>query len=252
MCKGKIIFLYSTSGLAEKPFLDAGYEVWSFDGQNQDENLCGGMWHKRWAWFEPEDLVGQAKRIVDTVQRTGGNERILLVVGFPECTHIAVSGSRHFKRKLAENPEIQNDAVKLARLVEVVGNVANCQWAAENPVSVLATKWRKSDHTFEPYHYGGYLPEDDVHPLYPEFINARDAYPKKTCLWVGNGFIMPPKKTVDVPRRSDGSVAYSEQYQRLGGTSLKTKNIRSASPRGFFIALCEQLERNYEMSTLPK
>lgn len=237
MSKGKIICLYSTSGLMEKPFLDAGYEVWSFDGQNTDEDLHSGMWHKRFAWFSPQYIEQQAAEILRIV-----GSGVKLVVGFPECTHLAVSGSRHFKRKLSADPNCQKDATELAKLVEVVGNTANAPWFAENPVSVLATLWRKSDHIIHPYEYGGYLPEDDEHPLYPEYILPRDAYPKKTCLWVGNGFILPPKKPVEVPRRSDGTVAYSEQYKKLGGKSLKTKNIRSATPRGFAIAVCEHLE----------
>lgn len=238
MSKGKIICLYSTSGLVEQPFLDAGYEVWSFDGQNKNEDLHSRMWHKRWAWFEPTDLRHQADRILFAV-----GSSVKLVIGFPECTHMAVSGSRHFAGKLAKDPNCQRDAAELAKLVEVVGNAANAPWLAENPVSVLATLWRKPDFYFEPYEYGGYLPEDDRHPLYPEYINARDAYPKKTCLWTGNGFKMPPKKPVEVPRKSDGSVAYSEQYKKLGGKSLKTKNIRSATPRGFAHAVCEHLEK---------
>ena len=38
---------------------------------------------------------------------------------------------------------------------------------------------------------------------------------------------MPGKKYVHV---DDG---YSDQHKKLGGKSLKTKNIRSATPRGF-------------------
>lgn len=241
MSKGIVICLYSTSGLVEQPFLDAGYEVWSFDGQNTDEDI--GNWHKRWAWFSPVGINSQATQIISRVMQ-GGNSgrRIVLVVGFPECTDLAVSGSRHFARKLAADPDCQKNATELAKLVEAVGNAACAPWLAENPVSVLSTLWRKPNFSFHPYEYGAYLPEDDEHPLYPEIINPRDAYPKKTCLWTGNGFRMPVKKPVKVPCNPDGTVAYSEQYKKLGGKSLRTKNIRSATPRGFAVALCEQLE----------
>lgn len=240
MSKGIVICLYSTSGLVEQPFLDSGYEVWSFDGQNKDTDICN--WHKRWAWFEPERLDEQARKILETVRRDRRDARVVLVVGFPECTDLAVSGSRHFARKLAADPDCQKKATELAKLVEAVGNAASAPWFAENPVSVLSTLWRKPNHIFHPYEYGGYLPEHDTHPLYPEIINPRDAYPKKTCLWTGNGFRMPPKRPVKVPCNPDGTVAYSEQYKKLGGKSLRTKNIRSATPRGFAIALCEQIE----------
>jgi len=95
-------------------------------------------------------------------------------------------------------------------------------------VSRLATLWRKPDYSFQPFEYGGYLPEDDVNPKWPEYIAPRDAYSKKTCLWTGNGFRMPEKDAVECD-----SFGSSVQYRKLGGKSLKTKNIRSATPRGF-------------------
>jgi hypothetical protein len=94
---------------------------------------------------------------------------------------------------------------------------------------VLSTLWRKPDYMFHPFQYGGYILESEaMHPEYPEHIAARDAYSKKTCLWTGNGFIMPEPRPVNC--ESFGS---SLQHRKLGGKSLKTKNIRSATPRGF-------------------
>lgn len=73
-----------------------------------------------------------------------------------------------------------------------------------------------------------------MHPLFPEYINARDSYPKLTCLWTGNGFRMPEKKPVFIEK------GYSKQYSRLGGKSARTKLIRSLTPRGFAIAVNEE------------
>ena len=104
----------------------------------------------------------------------------------------------------------------------------------ENPVSVLSTLWRKPDQSFHPYQYGGYIPSDQsVHPKWPDYIAPYDAYPKKTCLWTGNNFVMPDKLPV---KPKDG---YSTQHLKLGGKSQKTKNIRSATPRGFARAVFE-------------
>ena len=58
-----------------------------------------------------------------------------------------------------------------------------------------------------------------------------DAYTKKTCLWTGVGFVMPTKVAVEVGK------GYSAQYKKLGGKSQRTKDIRSATPRGFAIAI---------------
>lgn len=104
----------------------------------------------------------------------------------------------------------------------------------ENPRSVASTLWRKPNFSFEPYDYGGYLPADDVHPEYPEYIQPRDAYPKTTYLWTSEDFTMPLTKWVQWD-------VLSKQFLKLGGKSQKTKNIRSASPRGFFVALAEHI-----------
>ena len=118
----------------------------------------------------------------------------------------------------------------LVRLVESLGESYGCKWALENPVSVISTMWRKPDFKFNPSDFGGYLPADDAHPTYPEYIKPRDAYPKKTCIWASNDFVWPELMPVDC---DDG---YSDQHKKLGGKSIKTKNIRSATPRGFSIA----------------
>ena len=78
-----------------------------------------------------------------------------------------------------------------------------------------------------------YHDDQAEHPLWPDYIAAKDAYPKKTCLWTGNGFTMP---WTDAVEPEDG---HSRQHLKLGGKSMKTKNIRSATPRGFAKAVYE-------------
>jgi hypothetical protein len=112
-----------------------------------------------------------------------------------------------------------------------IGEALGCPYFIENPVSVISTEWRKPDCKFSPYEYGGYLEAGDTHPEWPQYIPAQDAYHKKTCLWTGGGFVLPPKRPVEVP------VGYADTYKKLGGSSLRTKNIRSATPRGFAEAI---------------
>jgi hypothetical protein len=230
----KAIFLFDYTGIMAKPWADAGYLCYCFDGQhpqgvnftNHDNVLTVGM---RFSNEVTGDLsfydVGKISDIC--------GEGISFVFGFPECTDLAVSGAAHFARKRDNNPYFQDEAMTLVRLVEFVGNTYGCPWALENPVSVISTMWRKPDYKFHPFEYGGYLPVDDVHPIYPEYIKPQDAYPKKTCIWSGNGFVMPKKIPVDV------EPGFSDQHKKLGGKSLKTKNIRSATPRGFAQAVYE-------------
>ena len=230
----KAIFLFDYTGIMAKPWADAGYLCYCFDGQhskgvNKSDHpniLNVGM------WFSNEvtgDISGLDVEKINAIAGDG----VAFVFGFPECTDLAVSGAGHFAAKRDNNPFFQDEAMVLVKLVKLVGDSYGCPWALENPVSVISTMWRKPDHSFHPYEYGGYLPADDVHPIYPEYIKPRDAYPKKTCVWSGGGFVMPTVKPVDV------RPGYSDQHKKLGGKSLKTKNIRSATPRGFAKAVFE-------------
>lgn len=217
----KAIFLYDLTGIMAKPWIDAGFKCYCFDGQHPVGVTDADTNHvKVGMWLENDEAT------LNSIVEICG-EGVEFVFGFPECTDLAVSGAVHFKKKLAADPLCQIKATERAKLVEVVGNHYQAPWGVENPVSVLATLWRKPDFIFHPYEYGNYLPENDVHPLYPEYIAAQDAYPKKTCIWCGNGFVIPEKSAVTPPE------GFSSQYKLLGGKSLKTKNIRSATPRGF-------------------
>lgn len=224
-----ILSLYDFTGEALRPWAEAGYECHAFDIQHwgvkpEIVNAIGCITYTKVDLYQPEMLKHLKEKFT-------GNTRF--VFGFPPCTDLAVSGAAHFKRKELENPGFQERAVYHAKMVAELAEIIGARYMVENPVSVLSTKWRKPDYIFQPYEYGGYLPEGDIHPKWPELIMPRDAYPKKTCLWTGNGFVMPEKKPVPVAE------GYSLQHRKLGGKSIRTKNIRSATPRGFARAVFE-------------
>jgi len=220
--KRKAVFLYDYTGIMAQPWLEAGYECWLFDGQHKHGITREGLLVKVGVWFDAKKIEEHAQEILDMV----GHE-VLFVFGFPECTHMAVSGARHFKSKLEKDPLIQIKAANLAILVKLVGEKFKCKWGAENPISVLSSLWRKPDFMFDPCDYAGYLPPDDSHPLHPAVYPPQDRYNKKTCIWCGSGFIEPEKKRI-APEFKD-----NPGWSRTGGRSMKTKNIRSATPRGF-------------------
>ena len=231
----KAIFLFDYTGLMALPWAKAGYQCFCFDGQHSlgvsisslHPNILNvGMWFSN-------EVTGDISLLdTDKIIAITGDD-ITLVFGFPECTHLAVSGAAHFAKKRDANPFFQDEAMVLVKLTKNLGEALSCPWALENPVSVISSQWRKPDYSFHPYEYGGYLPEDDKHPTYSDYRKPRDAYPKKTCIWSGGDFIMPTKKPVDC------DPGYSAQHKKLGGKSLKTKNIRSATPRGFARAVFE-------------
>ena len=125
---------------------------------------------------------------------------------FPPCTDVAVSGARWFKDKglgsLIDSLELFDVSVKLAEWT-------GAPYVIENPVSVVSSYWRKPDHTFDPCDYG-------------------DPYTKKTCLWTGGGFVMPPKFPVEP---TEGSKMH------LLSPSPNRANLRSETPMGFVRAV---------------
>jgi len=221
----KLISLFDFTGLAVAPFTALGWETIIIDTQHQDEK-------------HPLATKALGLEITHETELDIIKMKPDVLISFPPCTDLAVSGAAHFAAKRANDPDFQRKATDLARAAERIGELLGIPWQVENPVSRLSTLWRRPDFIFSPNEFGGYLPENDVHPLYPEYIAARDAYPKTTCYWLSKGFPLPPKKPIWIPR------GYSTQHLKLGGKSLKTKNIRSATPRGFFIGLSQILGKH--------
>ncbi len=158
---------------------------------------------------------------------------------FPPCTDLAASGARWWSKKAETNPLFQLEAAAHVQRCMLVGQALGCPFYIENPIGALSRLWRKPDHKFDPCDYGGHLPEDDVHPRWPDVIPPRDGYRKKTCLWTGGGFNMPRQnavahKTLTYDRADPKKAGnFSPVAGKTGGKSAKTKNIRSATPRGF-------------------
>jgi len=239
MTKGIVISLYDFTGEALKPWADDGYECYAYDIQHDPHETT-----TRYSQINAEGSIeyvhadlhdhNTLNQIHDDfyTRRMDGGPPVVFGMAFPVCTDMAVSGAAHFKRKAEVNPSFQTEAVSYAMWCAKLFNSMDIPYFIENPVSVLATQWRKPDYSFHPYEYGGYIPCTEAeHPRWPEYIAPFDAYTKKTCLWTGVGFVMPTKVAVDKP---DG---YSNQHLKLGGKSQRTKDIRSATPRGFAIAI---------------
>ena len=221
-----VISLFDLSGAMVAPWADGGYRCLLFDMQHGEAH--------RWAWQGRYTRTGgMAETWADALDQAFAAFDVRMVAGFPPCTDLAVSGNRWRASKAAANPDYLADAMALVYLVRDIAEAHGVPYMVENPIGVVSTMWRKPDYMFDPCDYGGYLPEDDVSP-YPGIIPPRDAYTKKTCLWTGNGFVMPEKRPVE-PERITASNGdnYSGPHWKLGGKSLRTKNIRSSTPRGF-------------------
>lgn len=216
MQKDVAVFLFDLTGIMAEPWLQAGYECYIVDRQHKtgiyEDPKRPGLYKVgadiRNGWIPPREIV----------------DRVAFMGSFPECTNVAVSGAAWFQKK---GPRALSLSLDLFATCRELGEWLGCPYFIENPVSTFSTYCGKPDHTFDPFEYGGYLPDDDIHPLYPDNIAPRDGYTKKTCLWTGGGFKMPKRAPIQP------QTGASLQHTKLGGKSLKTKNIRSATPRGF-------------------
>ena len=245
----RVVSLFDFSTYALKPWFEAGHETIAIDELHV--SVAGRL-------FEPTSCWA-VYRYTSNLKLPASFHFVAdlkpdLILAFPPCTDLAVSGAKHFAKKAAIDPDFQKKAVDLCRLAERLGNVCRCPWMVENPVGCLSTMWRKPDWVFQPWQYAGFIPRAEAkHPDWPQFVPDYDWYPKRTGIWCGNGFSMPEacerRRVFDGERlsfeewqlQSGGSFweerRYSPQFKKLGGSSLKTKIIRSLTPRGFAAAV---------------
>ena len=72
-----------------------------------------------------------------------------LMIAHPPCTHLAVSGARHFAVKKASG--VQDEALDFVRLL-LNANIPKI--ALENPISIISSRIRKPDQIIQPWQYG--------------------------------------------------------------------------------------------------
>ena len=211
--------LFDGSGIMGLPWAEDGHTVYCF---NADEGNHGSyerirMKHENIkyvnCWIDDSFLSNPLVNALPDPH---------IIFAFPDCTELAASGAKHGHSGVI--------SILNAEMVQSFAEFVGASWMVENPVGKMSTLWRKPDYYFHPFEYGGYMSgeENTLHPRMP----ARDAYTKKTCLWTGNGFVMPEKKPVPHIGKFWGR-AY------LGGKSEKTKQLRSLTPRGFARAVFE-------------
>lgn len=97
-----------------------------------------------------------------------------MMIAFPPCTHLAVSGARWFTEG-KKDIQLQIDALAF---VQKLMDAPISKIAIENPVSVISTHIRKPDQIINPYQFG-------------------DPVPKKTCLWLKNLPKLKPTSVVE-------------------------------------------------------
>lgn len=212
--KGIVISCFDLTCALLKPWADAGYECHAVDIQHPKKRSSEGN-ITRWGM----DVYKWEKKFMKKFK-----DRLPLIVFaafFPPCTDLAVSGARWFASKETANPGTRQRAMDLVHWSDKMGKKLQCPYFIENPVSVISSEWRKPDHTFHPYEYGGY---DG---------GVEDGYHKKTCLWTGGGFRLPLKRPIPLDPQT------SERIWKCP-PSPERQNLRSKTPEGFARAVFEE------------
>src|SRR6185369_13111010 len=136
----------------------------------------------------------------------------VVTFAFPPCTNLARSGARWMKGKGIRG---LIDGLELVERCRAICEWTEAPYLLENPVGTLSSYWRKPDYLFDPCDFDGYLPPDQ---------QGADAYTKRTCLWTGGGFVMPPA------RRSEPALISPIWYAAPGDDR---GDRRSVTPMGF-------------------
>lgn len=72
-----------------------------------------------------------------------------MIIAFPPCTHLAVSGARYFEQKKKDGRQ--------GKAIEFFMKFANADCpkiAIENPIGIMSTHWRKPDQIIQPWQFG--------------------------------------------------------------------------------------------------
>ena len=119
-----------------------------------------------------------------------------LVLAFPPCTHLCVSGARWFKNRMREQKEGMNFFLLFTKL--------KCRWAIENPIGIMSTNYRRPDQIIQPWQFG-------------------HGETKATCLWLSGLPLLRPTKVVSgrvdrihrLPPSPERGILRSKTYQGI-------------------------------------
>lgn len=143
-----------------------------------------------------------------------------LMIAHPPCTHLSVSGSRHFEAKKMDGRQ-QSGASFFMALIRRSAHIP--MTAIENPVCIMSSLYRKPDQIIQPWQFG------------------EDAS-KATCLWL-KGLPLLVSTCFVEPRIVNGRKRWDNQcdsgQNKLTPSDDRWK-IRSETFAGIAQAMAEQ------------
>lgn len=124
----RVLVACEYSGRVREAFRASGHDAWSCDllpAEDESPNHFQG---------DVFDVIG------------GGWD---MLIGHPPCTHLSVSGARHFAAKRADGR--QQEAIEFFMRL---ASVKIPRVAIENPVCIMSRIWREPDQTIQPWMFG--------------------------------------------------------------------------------------------------
>ena len=159
----------------------------------------------------PTDMPGPHAQgdVVPLLQETWD-----MIIAFPPCTDLAVSGAKWFAEKRADGR--QQSSIDFFMLFARAGAEKIC---IENPIGIMSTVWRKPDQVVHPWQFG-------------------HMEQKSTCLWLKNlpqlvGAENVKDKMMKLPKNQ------RERLHYLPPTSDRAK-LRSKTFQGIADAMAAQ------------
>jgi len=164
MTKGYVLSIFDRTGQMIQPWLNTGWSAITRDLQSEINP------HPNRIHLQVDILHFNLFDLIKDIN-------FFIAFASPPCTHVAVSGAKHFKAKGLS--ALIESLTLLERVRAPFEDTFKGPWAIENPVSVFSSYWRAPDYYFDPCDYTAF--------------EIRDHYTKRTCIWSNDLFIMPPK-----------------------------------------------------------
>lgn len=152
-----------------------------------------------------------------------------MMICFTPCTHLAVSGARHFEQKKKDGRQQQGIDLFMSFINAPIDKIA-----VENPIGIMSTKYRKPDQIIQPWQFG-------------------DKAQKSTCLWLKNLPKLQPTKIVEKGEffeftskkgvKKKMAMWYYEALQKAK-TPAERSTLRSKTFPGIAKAMAEQWTNN--------
>ncbi len=182
----KVLIACEFSGKVRDAFVKKGHDAWSCDLLPSESNL--GVHHQG--------------NVLDLVQFFDFD----LMIAFPPCTHLAVSGARWFPEKQKDGRQQEGINFFMA-----LANAHIEKIAIENPIGIMSTRWKKPDQIIQPWQFG-------------------HGETKATCLWLKN---LPPLKPTNIVSGREARI-HKMQFSKHRG------KLRSITYQGIANAMGEQ------------